>query len=57
MKSTQLCCMCGKQKRNVSLQPSRTQLLFGGFYVRMEYRCRYCEREVARWATKLIKNL
>lgn len=50
------CDVCGEQKRDVRLQPSRSQLLFGGFHVTYESRCRDCERDVSRWAIRMIKN-
>lgn len=51
------CVMCGKGAKEVelSLEPTRSQLLFGGFNVKMEHRCEDCEKKVCDWANKLIK--
>lgn len=56
MSSKSKCDMCGKEKWNVSREPSRSHLLFGGFIGRFENRCPTCEREVVDWANKLIKE-
>ena len=45
-----VCGMCHKHKKTLSLEPSRSQLIFGGFPVQVEYRCQSCE-------TKLVKQL
>jgi hypothetical protein len=50
------CDCCGELKRNVERQPSRRQLLFGGFNVTYENRCPACERDTARWALCLIQS-
>lgn len=56
MPDTKKCDMCEKMKRNVSLEPSRRQLLFGGFHVTYENRCPKCERKVAEWAKRAISH-
>ena len=49
-----MCDMCGKDKLNVSLEPSRSQLLFGGFSIRFENRCPACELKVTKWVEKQL---
>jgi hypothetical protein len=42
-----ICDVCGKEKRNVSLQPTLSQLIFGGFRGKMtQMRCSDCEKDV-----------
>lgn len=41
------CSICG-QRDNLSLEPSRSQLIFGGFPTRVEFRCPKCEAEIAK---------
>jgi hypothetical protein len=48
--------MCGRNDVDVELQPSRSQLLFGGFRSRMENRCAGCEKKVAKWVDKLLDS-
>ncbi len=52
-----ICGVCKKNKRNLFLEPSRNQLLFGGFNMRREYRCPDCERKVARWIDGTLRQL
>jgi hypothetical protein len=52
-----LCDMCHKDKPNVEQQPSRSQLIFGGFNIRIESRCRDCEKKVCKDLDKIFKNL
>lgn len=51
------CDMCGELKRNVTVEPSRRQLLFGGFHVTYENRCPKCEREVCKWIEKALAKV
>ena len=51
------CDICKQEKRNVSREPSRSQLLFGGFNMRTENRCPACEREVMKWVDSLITTM
>ena len=51
------CDTCGKERRNVSLQPSSSQLIFGGFPVRHENRCLDCERKLSKQLDKILDNL
>ena len=46
----EICAICNKSKKTITRQPSRSQLIFGGFPVRYENRCQACE-------TKLVKQL
>ena len=50
------CDMCGKFVKDAPLQPSRSQLLFGGFRVQLERRCGQCERQVSAWVKGLLKQ-
>jgi len=52
-----ICSVCKKHKNNLSLEPSRSQLLFGGFHIKMEYRCVACETKVAKWVDKMSDNI
>lgn len=57
VKSMSKCEMCGSEK-NVSLEPTRSQLLFGGFRAKMmEYRCEECEAKVVAWIKSLIVTM
>ena len=49
------CDRCKQDKPRTSLEPTQSQLLFGGFPVRMENRCDACEREVIGWVTQQLK--
>lgn len=49
-----ICSMCRKHKSTLSLEPSRSQLLFGGFNVRLEYRCQACETKVGVWIDRML---
>jgi hypothetical protein len=51
-----LCDVCKKAKRTVSREPSRSQLLFGGFNLRFENRCPACERKVVAWVDKQLEK-
>lgn len=53
----QRCDMCRRLKRNVSLEPSRSQLVFGGFPVKLEHRCAACERRVCKRVAAMIRNI
>jgi hypothetical protein len=55
--NTKICDVCGERKKNVSLEPSRSQLLFGGFKLKFENRCRSCERKVSKWVDKLLTTI
>jgi hypothetical protein len=39
------CVMCGTENDTVDSQPTRSQLIFGGFPMRWENRCRKCEKK------------
>lgn len=52
--ATKKCDMCNQEKRNVSKEPSRSQLLFGGFNIQTENRCPACERKVMKWVDKML---
>lgn len=52
-----ICDVCGREHKSVTIQPSRRQLLFGGFNVSYEKRCGTCESEVAKWAMSLINDI
>jgi len=50
------CDTCGSDK-NVTSQPTRSQLLFGGFRGKMtEHRCDECEKKVIQWINSLLKG-
>jgi hypothetical protein len=51
-----ICSMCRKHKKNLSLEPSRSQLIFGGFPVKLEYRCQSCENKVIKSVEKIIET-
>ena len=54
---TRMCEMCGKEKKNVSLEVSRNTLVFGGFRSKMtEYRCRACEKKVLESVERMLDN-
>lgn len=46
--------MCKKEKKVVFCQPSRTQLMMGGYPVKMENRCQACETKLAKKIEKLL---
>ena len=48
------CVMCQKAKKTVEMQPTRKQLLFGGWHMRHEPRCQACETKVVKWLERLI---
>jgi hypothetical protein len=52
------CAMCGVSEldKEVSLQPSRSQLVFGGFRVKMEHRCVDCEAKVVEGIEAMLKK-
>jgi hypothetical protein len=50
-----MCDMCLKESDSVKRVPSRSQLLFGGFNVKMENRCPKCERRVVKWIDRILK--
>lgn len=52
------CKMCGASAldKKLSLEPSRSQLLFGGFRARMEHRCEDCEKKVCEWVDSLLNS-
>ena len=52
-----ICDMCHKDKPNVEQQPSRSQLIFGGFRNLTEGRCRDCEKELCKTVSQIIKNI
>lgn len=51
-----ICNRCKKHTKNLSLEPSRRQLIFGGFPIEIEYRCQKCEKEVSSLIQKLIEE-
>ena len=51
-----ICDRCKQDKDNVSVEPSRSQLMFGGFPVKYEKRCEDCEKELIRQINKVLKN-
>ena len=53
------CPKCGKfcKDKDVSLEPTLSQLIFGGWWDKREYRCKYCERKIAKVITKLLKDI
>jgi len=52
----QKCNVCNKMKRTVSLEPSRSTLLFGMQYGRVsyEYRCASCEAKLTKMIDRLL---
>ena len=48
------CARCKQKKKDCSLEPSRSQLIFGGFPVKYEYRCPACERELCKKIDKML---
>lgn len=50
------CDMCKKENKTVDYQPTRKQLLFGGFPVRLEKRCAKCEQKVVAWVDRILKK-
>lgn len=57
MTEKRTCDMCHKPKKNVELQPSRRQLIYGGFPQRYEYRCPACESKVDRWIQRILNGM
>ena len=51
------CDVCLKEKPDVKLEPSRSQLLFGGFHVKLENRCKECEQDVLRWVRTTLTGI
>lgn len=49
-----ICAMC-KQEKECSREPSRSQLLFGGFASKFEYRCKSCEKKLIRRIEKMLE--
>lgn len=49
-----ICGMCKKQRDNLHLEPSRKQLLFGGFPASFEYRCDDCEKILVKKINKFL---
>lgn len=47
------CSCCGKSNKTVTLEPSTRQLIFGGFNIRMVYRCAKCDRRLGQRLLKL----
>ncbi len=52
-----ICDMCHKEKPDVESQPSRSQLIFGGFRNLTEDRCKDCEKELCKTISRIIKNI
>lgn len=52
-----ICDMCHQDKPDVERQPSRSQLIFGGFNTRMESRCKDCEKELCKDFDEMIKRM
>lgn len=50
------CERCGSIE-DVSLEPSVSQLIFGGFNFRLERRCEKCECRVARYIQGILDDL
>lgn len=49
-----VCSMCKKEKE-CSREPSRSQLMFGGFAPKFEYRCQACENKLIRRIELLLE--
>ena len=50
------CDVCKKENETVEYQPTKKQLLFGGFPVRLEKRCAECEQKVVAWVDRILKK-
>ena len=49
--------LCGSTK-NVSSQPTRSQLIFGGFRGKIsEARCEKCEKEIVKMVDRALERL
>ena len=56
-KGEPVCSMCKRHTSDLSLEPSRKQLIFGGFNVRLEYRCGACEKKVIKSMEATLRGL
>lgn len=52
-----MCDVCKEKRSDVSREPTRSQLLFGGFRVSTENRCSDCERKVAAWVSRQLRKI
>ena len=52
-----ICDMCQKEKPDVESQPSRSQLIFGGFRNLTEGRCRDCEKKLCKTVSQIINRI
>ena len=51
-----VCNMCGMEKK-VEVQPSRSQLMCGGFPVKYENRCSSCERKLVKQINNILEKI
>jgi hypothetical protein len=51
-----MCDVCKTDKTSTTLQPSRSQLIFGGFPARYENRCDQCEKELGKRLSAMIER-
>jgi len=52
-----ICSMCRQTHPKLSTEPSRKQLIFGGFPVFMEKRCPACEKKVIKSMNATLRGL
>lgn len=52
-----ICDRCHKEKKNLSFEPTVKSLIFGGFKIKYENRCRACEREIIKIIDRALKCL
>ena len=50
------CDVCKKENETVEYQPTKKQLLFGGFPVRLEKRCAECDQKEIEWVDRILKK-
>lgn len=52
----QKCEVCGREDVEVSLEPTKSQLLQGGLPASMEYRCADCDEQVYAWLNLVLNQ-
>ncbi len=51
------CAVCQKDKKKVEYAPTLNQLVFGGFPVKMQWRCSDCEEKLSVDVKKIFKSV
>lgn len=52
-----LCAVCQKDRKRVEYAPTLNQLVFGGFPVKMQWRCPTCEKQLATQVGRILKDV